>query len=388
MIKILIKKFISDYENVNDKTVRENYTVLSGIVGIICNFSLFLIKVIIGMVINSIAIVSDGFNNLSDMGTSLIGIIGAKLSNMRPDKEHPFGHGRMEYIASLIVSFIIILVGFELTKSSFSKILAPEKVLFSPVLMGILVLSVFVKLWMYFYNRYMAKKIDSSILSATSKDSLSDVFATGAIIISAFVGQFIDFPVDALMGLIVSVIIIYSGYSVAKDTITLLLGSGPDKETVDEISSIILSGEGILDIHDLIVHNYGPGRVMASVHAEVLEDTNVVKIHEIIDKLEQTILDKLGITIVIHIDPVLSNCEKTNTLKQMVNEIVVSIDKNLSIHDFKISEKDEIINMIFDIVVPGKYKEDEIENLKKTIQSAVFEKDEKYRVQIHIDNKY
>lgn len=388
MTKILIKTFIPDYKNVSDKKVREKYTVLAGIMGIICNAFLFTVKVLIGTVMNSIAIISDGFNNLSDMGSSLVGIIGAKLSNMRPDKEHPFGHGRLEYIASLIVSFIIMLVGFELFKTSVSKIFNPESVEFNPILIGILVLSVLVKVWMYSYNRYMGKQINSSILLATSKDSINDVYSTAAVIISTVIGVFVSFPIDGIMGLLVSLFIIYSGFGVAKDTITLLLGNPPDKDTVDKISSIIMSGDGIVGIHDLIVHDYGPGRTMASVHAEVHADADMIKVHEEIDRLEQVVMNEMGIMIVIHMDPILTNCEKTITLKSMVLEIVHSIDNDLSIHDFRITDGDNRINLIFDLVVPCDYSDEKRASIVAKIGKLVLERNNKCCTVIHVDNKY
>ncbi len=388
MIKLLIKKFIPDYENVTDKKVRENYTVMAGVLGIICNFLLFCVKVLIGTMVNSIAIISDGFNNLSDMGSSLVGIIGAKLSNLRPDKEHPFGHGRLEYIASLIVSLIIILVGFELFKTSGQKMFSSEKVSFNPVLIAILVLSVFVKVWMFSYNRYMGKKINSTILEATSKDSLNDVFATGAVIISTIIGFFVSFPIDAIAGLLVSVFIVYSGFDMAKETITLLLGNPPDKKTVDEISQIILSGEGIIGIHDLIVHDYGPGRRMASVHAEVMADDDIIKIHEEIDRLEQLVFNEMGIMTVIHMDPICTNCTRTNMFKEMVEEIVAETDSSLSIHDFRITDGDNRINLIFDIVMPCDYTDEKRKEITDKISEKIIQKDEKCRAVMHIDNKY
>ena len=388
MTKFLIKKFVPDYENTSDKYVRERYAVLAGIMGIICNFLLFLVKLFIGVFMGSIAIISDGFNNLTDMGSSLIGIIGAKLSNMRPDKEHPFGHGRLEYISSLIVAFLIILVGIELFKASFAKIFNPQKINFDPILMFILILSVFIKLWMYIYNRYMGKKINSQILTATSKDSINDVFSTITVIVSTFLGLFTSFPVDAVMGILVSGLILYSGYDVAKETINLLLGNSPDKELVNEISNIILNGEGIVGIHDLIVHDYGPGRIMASVHAEVPSDVDIIKIHEVIDELEQNISNNMGIMIVIHMDPILVNCEKTNKLKEMIKNIVNDIDVRFSIHDFRITDGDNRINLIFDIVVPCDYDEAKRKELILNIKEKVSLIDKKYSLVIHIDNEY
>ena len=283
MIKFIIKMFIKDSENVSDAKVRTQYGTLAGILGIVLNFILFCAKLISGIIINSIAVISDSFNNLSDMGSSLVAAIGMKMSNRRPDKEHPFGHGRIEYISALIVSFIILLVGFELFKGSVDKILNPQDVKLSLVPMLILVLSVFVKLWMFIYNRYIGKKINSEVVKATAQDSLNDCIA------STLLSSRASFPVDGIFGCIVSIMICFTGFSVAKNTIGILLGTPPEPEMVNEISEIILSRENIVGIHDLIVHDYGPGRIMASVHAEVPNDADIEHIHEIIDETEKYI---------------------------------------------------------------------------------------------------
>jgi len=239
MTKYLIKKFIPNYENTSDKDVRERYCVLAGIMGICNNFILFLIKLFIGSFINSIAVISDAFNNLSDMGSSLVSIIGAKLSNMKPDKEHPFGHGRIEYLSSLLVAVIIFFVGLSLLKTSFLKIFNPEKLNFNPILICVLILSVLIKVWMFFYNRYMGKEINSGILNATAFDSLNDVYATSAVILATILSLFTTLPLDAFLGVGVSVLILFAGFNIAKDTIDLLLGKAPDKELVDNIEKIL-----------------------------------------------------------------------------------------------------------------------------------------------------
>lgn len=303
MIRFLIKKFVKDYKNTEDKSVRESYGVLSGVLGIICNLFLFGVKLTIGLLMNSIAITSDAFNNLSDTGSSMITILGAKLSNRVPDEEHPFGHGRFEYISSLIIAFIIILVGFELLKSSFDKILNPEKVEFNWILIVILSVSILIKVWMYLYNRYIGKAIGSKVNQAAASDSLNDVVATSAVILTTIVGKFIDFPIDGIAGLIVSVLIMYTGYGVAKDTVNVLLGMSPSSETVDKIHDQILECDYIEGVHDLKVHDYGPGRTIASVHVEMSDTISIVKAHTEIDRVEKRILKELGIDIVIHVDP-------------------------------------------------------------------------------------
>ena len=304
MIKLIIKKFIKNYNDVEDKDVRESYGVLSGILGILCNLFLFGLKLSICMVLNSIAIISDAFNNLSDMGTSVIAIFGVKMSNSLPDEEHPFGHGRIEYISSLIVSFLIIMVGIELFKVSINKIINPEKVIFNLMLILILVLSILVKIWMFSYNNYIGNKINSGINKATAVDSLNDVVATFAVIISMFVQNIVNAPIDGFVGVLVSLLIIYTGFNISKDTVNVLLGQSPSEETVEKICSFIDYNENILGIHDLRIHDYGPGRSIASVHVDILDSLELVYAHSIVDKIEKNIMNEMGIDIVIHIDPV------------------------------------------------------------------------------------
>ncbi|MDR7870865.1 MAG: cation diffusion facilitator family transporter [Tissierellaceae bacterium] len=303
MIKLIIRKFIKNYGDIDNVIVRENYAVLSGILGIINNFILFLVKLTIGLVINSIAVISDAFNNLSDMGTSIVTIFGAKLSNMPPDKEHPYGHGRFEYIASLVVSFIIFAVGLQLLRTSFDKVRYPEQVAFNWISIIILIASISIKLWMFSYNKYIGKLIDSSINRAIAYDSLNDVLATSAVVVGTIVGNFVSLPIDGILGLVISIVIIYSAFTIAKDSVHLILGPAPDPQTIENINSIVLGGEGIKGTHDLIVHDYGPGRISASIHAEVSDDLSIVEIHNEIDRIEKEIKKKLGISIVIHMDP-------------------------------------------------------------------------------------
>lgn len=303
MIRYLIKKFVKNYKDTEDKSVREAYGVFSGVLGIICNLFLFGVKLTIGLFMNSIAITSDAFNNLSDTGSSMITILGAKLSNRVPDEEHPFGHGRFEYISSLIIAFIIMLVGFELLKNSFGKILSPEKVAFNWILVLILSGSILIKVWMYSYNRYIGKAIGSKVNLAAASDSLNDVVATSAVILTTIVGKFIGFPIDGIAGLIVSLLIMYTGFGVAKDTVNVLLGMSPSTETVDKIHDQILECDYIEGVHDLKVHDYGPGRTIASVHVEMSDTISIIKAHTEIDKVEKRILKELGIDIVIHVDP-------------------------------------------------------------------------------------
>ncbi len=387
MIKYIVNRFINNCDDVHDAAVREQYSVLGGILGIICNLSLFFLKIVIGNIMGSIAIISDAFNNLSDTGSSLVSVIGAKLSNKKPDKEHPFGHGRFEYISSLIVSFIIILVGVELFKTAAEKIFDPEIVSFSPIMILILMLSVSVKIWMYSYNKYLGERIDSGILLATAKDSLNDVISTSAVIVTTVIAKFINVMwLDGVVGVVVSLIIMKSGVDIARDTVGMLLGTPPEKETVDKIKKIIMSGEHIAGVHDLIVHDYGPGRRMASVHAEVPDNADIVKIHEIIDELERKIDEEMGIHTVIHMDPIAVDCEKTNRIRNEVVSTVKSVDENLNIHDFRMTDGENNINLIFDIEVPAGFKESE--KLPGRIAEMLKMKNNRYNAVIKIDSVY
>lgn len=388
MIKLIIKKTIKNYKDTENEKVREEYGVLAGVLGIICNFVLFILKLSIGTIMNSIAITSDAMNNLSDMGSSVISIVSSKMSNQKPDKDHPFGHGRIEYVGSLIVSFIIILVGFELLKSSIEKIIHPEIITFNIILVIILALSVLIKLWMFSYNKYISRVINSSLMEATAHDSLNDSISTGAVILSLFIGQFTTLPIDAIMGLLVSIFILVSGVKLAKEVIDVILGTPPSLETVKKISDIVLSGEEIVGIHDLIIHEYGPGRVFASVHAEVPDDVNIVKVHEVIDALEQRVQKELNFVLVIHMDPISLNDEKTQKIKKMLTEIVSEISSDLSIHDFRMTDGENNINLIFDLVVPIETSTEDRKKYVEIISNKLKEIDNRYNTVIQIDNAY
>ena len=337
---------------------------------------------------NSISILSDAFNNLSDMGSSVISILGAKMSNRRPDREHPFGHGRMEYIASFIVSCIILIVGFELFRSSLDKIFHPEPVRFSILLIGILTLSLLVKVWMFSYNRYLGNRIDSTVLHAAASDSLNDVAATAAVILATIIGNYVSFPIDGIMGVAVSILILFAGFKIAKEVVDRLLGQRPDPALVKEIADMILSYEGIIGIHDMIVHNYGPGRNFASVHAEVADDSDIIQIHEIIDAAEQDILQKTGVMIVIHMDPVSLNSPETRELMNLVREITADIDPALTIHDFRITKGQSRINVIFDLVVPVETSPQRRREITAGITERLRAADPRYAAVIQVDTSF
>ncbi|MBP1561121.1 MAG: cation transporter [Oscillospiraceae bacterium] len=388
MIKLLAKIFIKDRENVKDKTVREKYCVLGGAVGAVCNLFLFGLKLTIGTLMKSIAITSDAFNNLSDMGSCFVAIIGAKLSNRLPDREHPFGHGRIEYISSLIVSFIILIVGFELFKGSVDKILNPEPVIFSIPMIIILAASLLVKLWMFVCYRFIAEKIDSSVMKATARDSINDVISTGAVIAATVAGHFLPFHTDGFVGVIVAVYIMYGGIKLAKETIDLLLGTPPTQETIETLSGIILSREEIVGIHDLIVHDYGPGRVFASVHAEVPDDANAVHIHEIIDAVERQILLETGIQMVIHSDPITVNNEYVDGIKENVKKCIENVAAGCTMHDFRITDGENRINLIFDLVISSSYPPKESAKIVSGLKEALHECDSRYEAVITVDRDY
>lgn len=388
MIKFLIRTFVKNYEKTDDKKVRENYSVLGGVLGGICNLFLFAVKLFIGMTMKSIAIMSDAFNNLSDMGSCCVAVIGAKLSNRRPDREHPYGHGRLEYISSLIVAFLIMLVGFELFKSSFDKILHPEEITFSLPMMIILALSLLVKLWMYFVYTYIGKAIDSTVMKATARDSVNDVISTSAVIIATTIGYFLPFSIDGYIGVIVAVYIMYGGFDLTRETIGLLLGTPPSPELIQQITDEVTKADEICGIHDLIVHDYGPGRKFASVHAEIPENSNIVHAHEVIDEVERDVSEKLGIMLVIHMDPVADKDEVVIGLKKLVLETAKGIDETITIHDFRITNGDKKINAIFDMVIRDNFDENERKKIVDELKKRVAEKDPRLNLIVTIDEVY
>ncbi len=386
-INFLTKIFIRNSENTSSPAVRASYGVFGGVLGVVCNVILFVIKLLIGVAINSIAIISDAFNNLSDIGSSVVTMIGAKLSNQRPDAEHPFGHGRIEYISSLVVAFIIIIMGFELVKSSTGKILSPTAIEFNPILLAVLSVSVVIKLWMYFAMKFLGKKVSSNVLIATSTDSINDVIATLAVILSVVMCNFLPPVIDGFVGFAVAIFICVSGVKLAWETIGTLLGTSPDPVLAKKIAEIILSDNEILGIHDLIVHDYGPGRILASVHAEVSCEKSAIMLHEIIDALEVRIMSELGIETVIHTDPILVGNEKTNSTKEMVKNILAEINPELGMHDFRMTDGENRINLIFDLEVPFELTDEDRKETLNIIKARISEEDSRYACVIKIDYK-
>lgn len=388
MISLLSRLFIKDRKNYSDPAVRRKYGVLCGGLGIFLNIVLFVGKIIAGSLAASVAITADAFNNLSDAGSSIVSLIGFKLSGQKPDPEHPYGHGRIEYVSGLVVSMVIILMGFELMKSSFEKIVHPEATSFSWVSTGILIASILVKLYMFFYNRVTAKKISSVAMKATSVDSLTDCIATFAALIAMFAGKLFDLSIDGWCGMIVSLFVLYSGLSSAKETISPLLGQPPEKELVEEIESTVMAHEEILGIHDLVVHDYGPGRMMMSLHVEVPSDGDILAIHDMIDNIEKELNTKFNCEAVVHMDPILIDDAETNMLKERTNAIICDIDPELKMHDFRIVSGATHTNVIFDVVVPYKFKMSDKELIDAIADRLNENAEKKYYAVINIDRSY
>ena len=382
MTMLLARLFIKNRDNVKDNTVRKAYGTLGGIVGIVCNLILCVIKITVGLISGSISIMADGLNNLSDMGSSLVTIIGFKLAGKPADRDHPFGHGRMEYMSAFIVAVVILIVGVDLMESSVTALVSGDKTpTYSSWAIAVLIISVLIKFWMFLFNRKLGKIISSDVIIATAKDSLNDALATTAILISVGVSIFVDLPfnLDALMGIFVSLFILYSGITSAKNTLDQILGKPPEKELIDNLENTIMSFKEFIGIHDLIVHNYGPGRQFASVHVEVPQDTDIVKCHEQVDLCEKLVGEQLDLSLVIHMDPIDNNNSTVTETRQKIANAIKVIDEHLTLHDFRMTPLSENrTNLIFDVVVPAsvnlsnKELEDKIKNLAKLI-NPIFE---------------
>ena len=388
MTDFLVHKFIKDSTNIESTEVRTRYGMLASVVGIFCNVLLFSVKLTIGLILSSLAVTADAFNNLSDAASSIISFIGVKMAGKPADAEHPFGHGRIEYIAALIVSFLVIEVGFTFFKSSISKILHPEEISFDLVPFVILILSILVKLWMAFFNNKLGKRIDSKVMLATAADSLGDVITTSATVLSIIICHFTSINVDAIAGLIVSAIVIWSGISIAKDTLEPLIGERIPAELYQKITDIVESYDGIVGTHDLIVHNYGPNRSMATIHAEVPNDVNIEVSHEIIDKIERDVKKDLNILLVIHMDPVEMRDEEVLSLREKTSRIVHALDPELNFHDFRVLKENEQRNLIFDLVVPDSYSEKDANRVMHQLVSLLHEMDEHVECIITLDRSF
>ena len=386
MITLLARLFLKP-DGKSEADLRKAYGVLCGAAGIGLNILLFLGKFFAGTLAGSIAITADAFNNLSDAGSSFVTMLGVQLAGQKPDSDHPFGHGRIEYLSGLGVSLLILLMGFELAKSSLEKILHPQPVEFDLLVLAILAVSIAVKLYMFFYNHRLGKKLNSSAMLATATDSLSDTVATTAVLVATLVGHFSGLMIDGWAGILVALFILWSGFNAARDTINPLLGTPPTHEFVEEIRDLVMAHPAIIGIHDLIVHDYGPGRVMISLHAEVSAAGNVLDIHDEIDNVEKELQEKLGCHAVIHMDPIVIDDGVTADTRKRVQALVHCIDDQISIHDFRMVVGPTHTNVIFDAVVPFGFHLADDEVAKK-IQDAVRALDGNYYAVVTVERSY
>lgn len=387
MISLLAKWLIPHREQVEDSAVRRAWGALCGFVGIGLNILLFAGKLAAGTLSGSIAITADAFNNLSDAGSSVVTLLGFRLAGKKPDAGHPFGHGRLEYVSGLIVAGLILLMGAELAKSSVDKILHPEAVTFSWLAAGILLASIGVKLYMYLYNRAVGKKIKSAAMSATAADSLSDTAATSAVLLAMVIGKLTNVQLDGWVGLVVALFILWSAVQAARDTISPLLGQAPDPLLVKEIESLVMAHDTVVGIHDLVVHDYGPGRCIISLHAEVPADEQVLELHDVIDNIEEELAQKLHCEAVIHMDPVVVGDPTVTALHQQVAALVKTIDPRITIHDFRMVPGQTHTNLIFDAVIPFDERLTR-QQVADRIRQMVSEMEGDYRAVVKVENSY
>ena len=383
----LIKRFVKNYDNVSDVKVRGSCANLAGIVGIITNLMLFIIKLSVGLFSNSISILADAFNNLSDAASSIITIIGFKMANKPADAEHPFGHGRIEYITAMIVSFMVMLVGLQFVKTSFQKIINPTPVTFELLPFILLLISIGFKFWLSKFNKSIGNKINSSTLKATATDAMGDVFTSTTVVISFLISKFTTLPIDGYIGIIVALAIVYSGFSLIKETLSPLLGEPPDPVLVSDITDMVMSYDNITGIHDLIVHNYGPGRIMASIHAEIPSNIDIMEIHHIIDTAEREISKKLNIYLVIHMDPICVDTDEIIEARNIVQDVLSKYEEVKSFHDFRVVGDHDNKNLIFDIEVCPTClsNENNSSKLLANIEKDIKKKSPEYRCVITVD---
>lgn len=386
----LVNSFIKNSKNIKDEKVRNAYGYLGGIIGILINAILFAIKLSVGLISGSIAVTADAFNNLSDAASSVITIVGFKLASKPADEQHPFGHGRVEYISALIVSFMVMFVGFQFVKASFERIKSPTPVIFQLIPFILILVSIGAKVWLSRFNKFIGKTINSSALEASSLDALGDVFTSSCVGLSLLISRWTTFPVDGYIGILVALFILYSGFSLIRDTLSPLLGEAPDIELVENIKNGVLSYEYIGGVHDLVIHNYGPGRCMASIHAEVPCDISIVAIHEVIDTAEKELSKKLNLHLVIHTDPINTDSKEVNDARGELENIIRKFPIVKSMHDFRIVGNGERKNLVFDLVIEhtkGFKKEDE-DSLKKNIDVELKKLHKEYIGLITIDKDF
>lgn len=387
MISLLARLFIKNHQDTKNPNVRQTYGILCGALGIGLNLLLFAGKFAAGFFSHSIAVTADAFNNLSDAGSSIITLIGFRMAGQKPDPDHPFGHGRIEYISGLLVAVIILLMGFELIQGSAAKILRPEDLTFSPAVLIILAVSILVKCYMYLYNCRLGKRLDSAAMLATAADSLSDALATTLVLAATLTAHFTGLHIDGWCGVLVGLFICWTGFNAAKDTISPLLGQAPDKEFVRQVNEIVMSYQNVLGIHDLIVHNYGPGRILISLHAEVPADGDILTLHDMIDRIEHQLRDALDCHAVIHMDPVCVNDQETNRLKSLVLGYLEEISPRLTMHDFRIVAGPTHTNLIFDVAAPYDFPLQDSE-LIQAINQRIQQENPGFCAVIEVDKQY
>lgn len=388
MTDFLVKHFIKEYEHTEKVSVRTAYGVLASIVGIFCNILLFIVKFIVGLTVHSVSVMADAFNNLSDAGSSLISFVGVKIASKPADEEHPFGHGRMEYISALVVSFLVLEVGFTFLKDSIHKIKSPEILNFQMFSILILILSIGVKLWLGLFNRKLGRKIDSKVMIAMFTDSMGDVLTTSATILSLLFFHFTKINIDGFIGIGVALVVMWAGIGIAKDTLEPLLGEAVDPENYKRIKNFVESYDGIIGSHDLIVHNYGPNRSMASIHAEVPNNADITESHEIIDRIERDAIENLGIFLVVHMDPIEIEDEHVLNIQNVTVSLIQEIDPACSIHDFRVVDGKHQINLIFDLVVPRDYAKEKQNEVERLLCEKLKEQDTRYEFVITVEHSF
>ena len=388
MTDFLVKHFVKDYEHTEKVSVRTAYGVLASMVGIFCNVFLFVVKFVIGLLVHSVSVTADAFNNLSDAGSSIISFAGVKIASKPADAEHPFGHGRMEYIAALIVSFLVMEVGFTFLKDSFGKIKSPEILNFQLMSVVILILSIGVKLWLGLFNRKLGEKIDSKVMMAAFTDSMGDVLTTTVTIVSLIVFKVTGVNIDGFVGIGVALVVMWAGFGIAKDTLEPLLGEAVDPEEYQKIKRFVESYDGVVGSHDLIVHNYGPNRSMASIHAEVPNNVNIETSHEVIDRIERDAVENLGIFLVVHMDPIEIEDEHVLMIRNRTNQAIAEIDDSCTIHDFRVVDGQKQINLIFDLVVPREYDKEKQSEVERSLCEKMKEQDERYEFVITVEHSF
>ena len=388
MTEFLIRHFVENYEDVEKVSVRTAYGVLASVTGIFCNLFLFGLKWCIGFFLHSISIMADAFNNLSDAGSSIISLVGVKIAERPADEEHPFGHGRVEYIAALVVAFLVLEVGFTFFKDAISKIRHPQEMRFQLFSVVVLILSVAVKLWMSYFNKKLGKRIDSKVMMAVSADAIGDVITTSATIFSVVFLKLTGYNIDGFIGLGVSLVVMWAGVGIAKDTLEPLIGQAVDPKVYLQITNFVEKYDGVVGSHDLIVHNYGPAKSMASIHAEVPNNVDIEESHAVIDRIEREAMEKMGLFLVIHMDPVETEDKKVLAIKKDAEEIIKEMDKRVSIHDFRVVGGRDHKNLIFDMVIPYEYDKEKQNDLREEFARGLREKNDRYHAVIKMERSY